>query len=148
MADLARNRKAFHDYFIDDTFECGIALLGSEVKSCRDHNITMTDAYAEVINGEVFLRNVHISVYEKASYTNHEPTRMRKLLLNKREIRKLATMTNQKGFTLIPLAFYLKNRLIKVKLGVCRGKKQHDKRQSMKERDSKRTMQKAVKASY
>ena len=144
MADLARNRKAFHDYEVTETIEAGIALVGTEVKSCRGHNVNLGDGYATVEEGEVMLHHVHISPYDKAHRDNHDPMRPRRLLLHKSEIRKLVAATRQKGMTLIPLAVYLKGPRIKVALGVCRGKSHADKRETLKRKDDERQMRQAV----
>ncbi len=144
MSDLARNKKAWHDYTVLETFEAGIALSGTEVKSCRLHNITLTDGYARVVNGQVEMHNVHISPYAMGNRHNHEPVHPRKLLLHRREIRRLATATEQRGCTLIPLSLYLKGGLVKVQLGLCKGKRQADKRESLKERDAARAVQQAL----
>lgn len=144
MSDLVHNRKAYHDYHVLDKVEAGIQLTGTEVKSCRGNHITMTDAYARVEGGEVFLYNVHINPYEQGNRENHEPTRPRKLLLHKSEIRALTVAAQQRGFTLIPLAFYLKKGRIKVLLGTCRGKTGTDKRESLKKREAQREIRRAV----
>ena len=140
MSELAKNRKAFHDYEVLETYEAGIALAGTEVKSCRDHGVNLMDGYATVDDGQVTLHNVHISPYAKGHRDNQPPTRNRRLLLHKAEIRKLATATQQKGLTLVPLAFYLKQQRIKVSLGVCRGKSTVDKRDSLKRKDDEKRM--------
>ena len=140
MSDLARNKKAFFDYQVLEKYEAGIALQGTEVKSCKNRSINFTDAYAQIVKGEVLLYNVHISTYKYGHQQNHEPMRVRKLLLHKREIRKLAMMCQQKGLTLIPLALYLKHGLVKVSLGVCRGKHKADKRESMKKAEVQKSL--------
>lgn len=145
MADLATNRKAFHNYHVQDKLEAGIALVGTEVKSCRARNISMADAYARVEKGEVFLHNVHISPYEQANQFNHDPTRPRKLLLHRTEIRKLIAATREKGLTLVPLAFYMKRGRVKVALGICRGKTKGDKRDAIRKKESDRALRRVVK---
>lgn len=137
---IAQNRKARFDYTISDTFECGIVLEGTEVKSVKNGNITFNDAFALIENGEVWLQNFHIAEYSFSSIFNHDPDRKKKLLLHKDEIKRLARKVDEKGFTLIPLEFYLKNGLVKVCLGVCKGKKQFDKRADIKDKDVKREM--------
>ena len=138
---IAENRKAHFDYFIEDTYECGIELQGTEVKSVKNGKISFPDGFAEIVNGEVFLKNVHISEYSFSSIFNHNPDRAKKLLLHKDEIKKLERKVTEKGYTLIPLNFYLKNGRVKVSLGVCKGKKQFDKRATIKQRDVNRDIQ-------
>ncbi|MCK9268242.1 MAG: SsrA-binding protein SmpB [Alkaliphilus sp.] len=135
------NRKARHDYFIEETYEAGIALAGTEVKSIRQGKINIKDGYAQVENGEVFLYNVHISPYEQGNIFNRDPLRARKLLLHKNEIKKLIGYVQQKGYALIPLSFYLKNGLVKVELGVGIGKKKYDKRQVLAKKDAERRIE-------
>jgi SsrA-binding protein len=135
---LVSNRKARHDYFILDTLEAGLVLKGTEVKSLRNGNANLQDSHAIVKNGEVWLEGMHISPYERGSYMNHDPRRTRKLLLSKREIRKLLTRVQEKGLTLIPLAIYFKGPYAKVELAVAQGKKSYDKREAIKQRDAKR----------
>ena len=144
MADIkiiAENRKARFDYFIEDTYECGIELQGTEVKSVKNGNISFPDAFAEIVNGQVWIKNFHISEYSYSSVFNHNPDRPKKLLLHKEEIKKLTRKIETKGYTLIPISFYLKKGLVKVSLGVCKGKKQYDKRATIKDRDVKRDLQ-------
>lgn len=138
---IAENRKARFDYFIEDTYECGIALQGTEVKSVKNGKISFPDGFAEIINGEVFIKNVHIAEYAFSSIFNHNPDRPKKLLLHKDEIKKIERKVTEKGYTLIPLNFYLKNGRVKVSLGVCKGKKQFDKRATIKQRDINRDIQ-------
>ena len=131
---IADNRKARHDYHIFDTYEAGLVLLGTEVKSIREGRVNLKDSYGRVENGEVFLHNLHVSPYSHRGYTEHEPLRRRKLLLTRQEIRKLTRKTLERGFTLIPVRMYFKNGLVKVVLGVAKGKKTHDKRETIKRR--------------
>jgi len=138
---IALNRKARHDYSVDDTYECGIELLGSEVKSFRDGKISFPDAWAEVVNKEVWLRSLKISENPFSSIFNHDPDRRKKLLLHKEEIKRIARKTEEKGYTLIPLSFYFKRGRVKVELGLCKGKKQYDKRADIRERDIKRDVE-------
>lgn len=145
MADIATNRKAFHDYHVLEKIEAGIQLLGTEVKSCRAGDISMADAYAYVDNEQIWLENLHINPYTNGNQFNHEPRRKRRLLLHKKEILKLAVATSQKGCTLVPLSVYLKHGLIKVKLGVCQGKTRGDKRESLKKKQADRDMRQAMK---
>ncbi|HZK27704.1 MAG TPA: SsrA-binding protein SmpB [Thermoclostridium sp.] len=138
---VSTNRKARHDYFIEETYEAGIALVGTEVKSIRQGKISIKDGYAQVENGEVFLYNVHISPYEQGNIFNRDPLRARKLLLHKNEIRKLMGYVQQKGYALIPLSFYLKDGLVKVELGVGIGKRKYDKRQVLAKKDAERRIE-------
>jgi SsrA-binding protein len=142
---LVENRKARHDYFIEEAMEAGIELVGTEVKSIRAGKANLKDSYADVKNGEIFVRNMHISHYEQGNIFNTDPLRSRKLLLHKEQINKLALYTAQKGFTLVPLSLYLKNGRVKVNLGVVRGRKDYDKRDAMLERDAKRDMDRQIK---
>lgn len=141
---IATNKKARHDYFIEDSLEVGIVLVGTEVKSIRQGKVNIKDGYARVENSEVFLYNVHISPYEKGNIFNKDPLRIRKLLLHKQEIRKLIGYVQQKGYSLIPLNIYLKDGLVKVELGVAVGKKNYDKRQDIAKKDAKRRMDKEL----
>lgn len=137
---IAENRKVRFDYFIEETYECGIELQGTEVKSVKNGSISFLDSFAEIINGEVWLKNFHISEYSFSSVFNHNPDRPKKLLLHKEEIKRLTRKIDVKGYTLIPVGFYLKNGRVKVTLGVCKGKKQFDKRATIKDRDIKRDL--------
>ena len=138
---IAENRKARFDYFIEETYECGIVLEGTEVKSVKNGNISFPDAFAEITNGEVWVKNFHISEYSFSSIFNHDPDRPKKLLLHAEEIKRLTRRVEEKGCTLIPLDFYLKDGRVKVTLGVCKGKKQYDKRAAIKDRDVQRDIQ-------
>ena len=142
---LAQNKKARHEYFILETIECGIELFGTEVKSVRQGKVNLTDSYASIDNGEVFIKGMNISPFEKGNIFNKDPLRVRKLLLHKKEIRKLIGQIQQDGLTLIPLAVYLKGSLVKVSLAVAKGKKLYDKRQEIAKRESKRDAERAVK---
>lgn len=142
---IATNKKARHDFFIDDTYEAGIELAGTEVKSIRMGKVNLRDSYAVVKNGELFLLGTHISPYEKGNIMNRDPLRTRRLLMHKKEISKLMGLTTQKGFSLIPLSFYLKNGKVKVEIGLARGKKLYDKRADLKEKAQKRDIEKAMK---
>jgi len=146
--NIAENRKARHDYFVEESFEAGIVLLGSEVKSCRAGRVNLRDGYAQVKDGEIFLYNVHISPYEQANRFNHEPLRPRKLLLHKSEIRRLFGLVREKGFTLVPLQMYFKKGKAKVQLALARGKKAYDKRDDIAARDVKREMARALRGKY
>lgn len=141
---VCQNRKARHDYHILDSVEAGIVLVGHEVKSIREHHVSLDASYAYIVDGEVWLANCNIEPYKFASYEQHEPKRKRKLLLHKRQVRSFAEKAAQKGNTLIPLKMYLKNGRVKVELCVCKGKQEHDKRQSIKEKDAKREMRDQV----
>ena len=138
---IAENRKARFDYFIEDTYECGIVLQGTEVKSVKNGNISFPDAFAEIVNGEVWVKNFHISEYSFSSIFNHNPDRPKKLLLHAEEIKRLTRRVEEKGCTLIPLDFYLKDGRVNVTLGVCKGKKMYDKRATIKDRDIQRDIQ-------
>ena len=135
------NRQAYHDYFVESTIEAGISLVGTEIKSIRDGKVNLRGAYALDRNGELWLENAHIAVYEHGNRYNHEPLRNRKLLLHKREIDQLQAKVATKGLTLIPLKLYLKGGKAKLEIGLCRGKKLYDKREAIAERDSKREME-------
>ncbi|MDD7794791.1 SsrA-binding protein SmpB [Clostridium sp. 'White wine YQ'] len=142
---LAENRKARHDYFIEEAMEAGIELVGTEVKSIRAGRINLKDAYADINNGEVFIKNMHISPYEQGNIFNVDPLRERKLLLHKEEIRRLIGLIQQEGLTLVPLSLYLKKGRVKVNLAVGRGKKNYDKRDTMLEKAHKRDVERALK---
>jgi SsrA-binding protein len=135
---VAVNRRARHDYTVNDSYECGVELLGTEVKSVRDGRISFPDAWAEVIDGEVWLRSFRIAENPFSSVFNHDPDRKKRLLLHRDEIKRITRKTEEKGYTLIPLSFYFKNRRFKVELGLCKGKKMFDKRADIRERDLKR----------
>ena len=141
---IAQNRKARHDYHVDSTLECGIVLTGTEVKSLRAGRATLTDGYATIEGGEVWLRGVHIPEYDLGTWTNHEPRRARKLLLHRDEIRKMESKVKAKGFTLIPLALYFKDGFAKVEIALATGRKSQDKRQAIAEREAKRETERAV----
>ena len=143
---IARNRRARHDYIILNTFEAGLVLTGSEVKSLRDGKANLSDAYGIVRDGEIFIINLHISQYVRASYNNHEPTRTRKLLLHKKEIGRLIGAIEKQGLTLVPLELYFKRGIAKVELALGKGKKLHDKRETERERDADREMARAVRS--
>ncbi len=142
---IVQNRKAWHDYFIEETYEAGIALVGTEVKSIRAGNINLKDSYAEINNGEIFLYKMHVSPYEKGNIFNKDPLRTRKLLMHRREIVRLTGYIRQKGYTLVPLKVYLVRNRIKIELGVARGKKLYDKRESIMKRDAERNVERAFK---
>ena len=143
--NLAENRKARHDYFVEETIEAGTALVGTEVKSIRAGKCNLKDCYADVRNGEVFIYNMHISPYEQGNIFNVDPLRERKLLLHKEQISRFNGLIAREGYTLIPLSLYLKEGKVKVALGLCRGKKNYDKRDSMLEKAHKRDMERALK---
>lgn len=140
---ITENRRARHDYFIEDTMEAGIVLQGTEVKSLRLGRVNLKDSFARVEKGEVFLYSMHISPYEQGNRFNHDPLRTRKLLMHRVEIRRLAGKVKEKGYALIPLKIYLKRGLVKVELALARGKKLYDKRQAIAERDSRREIERA-----
>ena len=137
---VARNRQAFRNYFISDRFEAGLALLGSEVKSLREGRISLSDSYAEVRDGELFLLKCHITPYACATHVNHEPLRERKLLMHKKEIQRLGVKVNERGFTIVPLEVYFHEGWAKVELGLAKGKRYHDKRETVRDRDIKRDL--------
>jgi SsrA-binding protein len=138
---ISKNRKARHDYDIEETYEVGIVLTGTEVKSVRNARVNLKDSYARIDNNEIFLYNMHISPYEQGNRFNHEPLRIRKLLMHKMEISRLYGKIKEKGYALIPLKIYLTKGLVKIELGLARGKKLYDKRRDIAERDSKREME-------
>lgn len=142
---LAENRKARHDYFVEETMEAGIELVGTEVKSIRGGKCNLKDCYADVRNGEIFILNMHISPYEQGNIFNVDPLRERKLLLHKDQIGRLAGLVSRDGYTLVPLSLYLKNGRVKVALGICKGKKNYDKRESMLEKAAKRDIERQMK---
>jgi SsrA-binding protein len=142
---ISENRKAFHDFHILETFEAGLALLGTEVKSIREGNVNLRDSFARVEAGEVWIYNVHINPYSHRGYSDHEPTRRRKLLLRRIEIRKLIGKTVEKGMTLVPTRMYFKNGYVKVSIALAKGKKAHDKRETIKRREAERETRAAVK---
>jgi SsrA-binding protein len=142
---IADNRKAFHDFHILETFEAGVVLLGTEVKAIREGNVNLRDSFARVEGGEVWIYNVHVSPYSHRGYADHEPTRRRKLLLHRREIRKLIGKTVERGMTLVPTRMYFHNGHVKVAIGLARGKKAHDKRETIKRREAERETRAAVK---
>ena len=138
--NVVTNRKALHEYFIIDRYEAGIALKGTEVKSLRQRSANLQDGYAIIKNGEIWLLGLHISPFEKGNINNHDPKRDRKLLLHKQEIRRLLGKVAEKGLTLVPLRLYFKNNIVKVELGLARGKKAYDKRETIKKRDVERQL--------
>ena len=140
---IAQNKKARHDYFIEETYEAGMVLIGTEVKSIRLGRVNLKDSYADVKQGEVYVHNMHISPYEQGNIFNRDPLRDRKLLLNRREINKLIGYIQQRGYSLIPLQIYLSHGLVKMQLAVSKGKKLYDKRRDMAKRDAKRDMERA-----
>jgi len=141
---IATNRKARHDYHIDDTFEAGMALTGTEIKSIRAGRVSLRDSFAVVKEGELWLMNAHIAPYDPGTYANHEPRRPRKLLMHRREINRITGQLQEKGFALVPLRLYLKNNLAKVELGLARGKKQYDKRAALRQKETRREIDRAV----
>ena len=142
------NRKAWHDYFIEEIYEAGIELTGTEIKSIRQGNCNIKDSYAIIKNNEIFLLNMFVSHYKQGNIFNHSETRTRKLLLHNKEIKKISEKIELQGLTLIPLKLYFKNNKLKVELAICRGKKNYDKRETIKERDIKRAVEKQLKNRY
>ena len=145
---IAENRKARHDYFVIETYEAGISLAGTEVKSIRGGNVNLKDSYCEIDGGELFALGVHISPYEQGNIFNKDPLRPKKLLMHKREIMKLTGLVSREGYTLIPLSLYFKGSHVKVAIGLCKGKKLYDKREDAARRDADRDIEKAMKSRY
>ena len=145
IKQIAANKKAYHEYFVLERFEAGIELIGTEVKSIRGGNINLKDSFCTVKDGELFVRGMHISPYEHGNRYNRDPVRPRKLLMHKREILKLNAKVMQDGLTLIPLSVYLSNSLVKVEIGLCKGKKLHDKRDVQAEKETKRNIERTLK---
>ncbi len=145
VKQIASNRKAFHEYFVLDRYEAGIELFGTEVKSIRGGNLNLKDSYCYVKNGEIFVRGMHISPYEKGNIFNRDPDRDRRLLMHKREILKLNARVMQDGITLVPLSVYFKDSRVKLEIGLCKGKQLHDKRDSAAKKDANREIERALK---
>ena len=145
---ISVNRQAYHDYFVDETFEAGLALTGTEVKSIRAGHVNLRGAFARVRQEEAWLEGMHIAIYEQGTYMNHDPLRPRKLLLHRREINRLVGKIQSKGLTLIPLRLYFSHNRVKVELGLCRGKKLYDKREAIQKRESDRELARALKQRY
>ena len=143
---IAQNKQAYHDYFVDEKYEAGIELFGTEVKSIRAGKVNLKESYCDIKDGEVFVVGMHISPYEQGNVFNKDPLRPKKLLLHKKEILKLFGLVSQKGYTLVPLQIYLKNSRVKIEIGLCRGKKLYDKRDDMARNDAKRDMERAFKS--
>ena len=142
---IAENRKAFHDYFVEESFEAGIELCGTEVKALRQGGVNLKDAWCAVVEGEMYINGMHISPYEKGNIFNRDPLRVRKLLMHKREIMKLGGLVTQKGYTLVPLSLYFSGKNVKVEIGLCRGKKLYDKRDAAAEKQANREMDRRIK---
>ena len=142
---VTTNRQAYHDYFVEETYEAGLELRGTEVKSIRASHVNLRGAYARLKDGEVWLEGAHIAEYEQGTYMNHDPLRPRRLLLHRREIDRLVGKVQAKGLTLIPLKLYFKHNRVKVEVGLCRGKKLYDKREAIKERETARELQRVTK---
>ena len=145
IKEIAQIRKAFHDYFVLEKYEAGIELAGTEVKSVRAGQVNMKDSYCSIKNGELFLRGMHISPYEKGNIFNRDPVRVRRLLMHKREINRLNSQVMQQGVALIPLSLYFKDSKVKVEIGVCKGKKLYDKREASAKKDAQRDMDRVMK---
>jgi SsrA-binding protein len=145
IKNISQNKKARHDYFVEESFEAGIELVGTEVKSLRGGGVNLKDSWCEIKDGELFVRQMHISPYEQGNIFNREPMRPRKLLMHRREISRLAGLVATKGLTLIPLSVYFKGSRVKLQLGLCRGKKLYDKREDMQKRDAKREIDREMK---
>lgn len=145
MPVLARNKKAFHDYFIEDRFEAGIELVGTEVKSIKAGKVSIKESFIRVIKNEIFIMNMHVTPYEFGNIHNEPETRVRKLLLKRKEIEKISSRIKEQGYTVMPLSIYTKQRLVKIEIGLAKGKKLYDKRESLKIRDQERDMRKVRK---
>ncbi|MBE6842082.1 MAG: SsrA-binding protein SmpB [Oscillospiraceae bacterium] len=143
---ISENRKARHDYFILESFEAGIELVGTEVKSLRQGGVNLKDSWCSIDNGEIFIKGMHISPYEKGNIFNRDPMRVRKLLMHKREIDKLYGTIKRDGLTLVPISIYFKGSRVKIQVGLCRGKKLHDKREAVAQRDAKREIDRMIKS--
>lgn len=144
-ATIAQNRKAFFDYFVLESLEAGIELCGTEVKSVRNGNVNLKDAWCDIVNGELIVKQMHISPYDHGNIFNRDPIRPRRLLLHKKEIMRMLGMVKQQGVTVIPLSMYFKGSLVKMQIGICKGKKNYDKRDSMAKRDADRNIERAIK---
>lgn len=145
MKTIAQNKKARHDYFVEETYEAGIELCGTEVKSLRAGRVNLKDSWCSIIDGEIFVNGMHISPYEQGNIFNRDPMRVRKLLMHKKEILKLYGTVKQMGYSLIPISLYFKDSKVKLQVGLCKGKKLYDKRADMAERSAKRDMERAIK---
>lgn len=145
MKTIAQNKKARHDYFVEETYEAGIELCGTEVKSLRAGRVNLKDSWCSIVDGEIFVNGMHISPYEQGNIFNRDPMRVRKLLMHKKEILKLYGTVKQTGYSLIPISLYFKDSKVKLQVGLCKGKKLYDKRADMTERSAKRDMERAVK---
>lgn len=145
MKTIAQNKKARHDYFVEETYEAGIELCGTEVKSLRAGRVNLKDSWCSIVDGEIFVNGMHISPYEQGNIFNRDPMRVRKLLMHKKEILKLYGTVNQTGYSLIPISLYFKDSKVKLQVGLCKGKKLYDKRADMAERSAKRDMERAIK---
>ncbi len=148
MKIVAQNKKAYHDFFILDTFEAGIELQGTEIKSVRKGSVNLKDSFIRIKNDEAYIENMHIAPYEQGNRFNHEPLRTRKLLLHKKEIKKLQKEVKESGLTIVPTKLYFNTAKLKVEIALVRGKKLYDKRQDLKEKDSKRDIERALKNAY
>lgn len=145
---IATNKKAYHDYFVEETFEAGIELKGSEVKSLRNGRVNLKDSWCSIVKGEIFVNGMHISVYEQGATWCKDPLRVRKLLMHKKEIMKLFGQEQQQGYSIIPLSLYFKGSRVKVQIGLCKGKKLYDKRADVAKKDAKRSIERALKEQY
>lgn len=145
LRTIAQNKKAFHDYFVEESIESGIELCGTEVKALRQGKANLKDAWCSIVKGELFVNGMHISPYEQGNIFNRDPLRVRRLLVHKREISRMFDLIKRDGYTLIPLSIYFKGSMVKVQVGICKGKKQYDKRQDMAERTAKRDIDRAIK---
>ena len=144
IKSVAQNRKAWHDYFVEEKYECGLALFGTEVKSIRQGRVNLKESWAQIRGGEIWVEGMHISPYDKGNIFNRDPDRDRRLLMHKREIRKLHALIKQDGYALVPLSVYFKDSRVKLELGLCRGKAEHDKRDTIAKRDADRDIRRAL----
>lgn len=145
LRTIAQNKKAFHDYFVEESMEAGIELTGTEVKSLRKGSVNLKDSWCSIVKGEIFINGMHISPYEQGNIFNRDPLRVRRLLMHRREIMRLFGIVKQEGYSLIPISVYFKGSRVKVQVGLCKGKKNYDKRQDMANRDAKRDIERAIK---
>lgn len=148
LKTIAQNKKAYHDYFVEESFEAGIELTGTEVKSLRQGRVNLKDSWCSIVDGEIFVNGMHISPYEQGNIFNRDPMRVRRLLMHKKEILRLFGITKQEGYSLIPLSLYFKDSRVKVQVGLCKGKKLYDKRADMAEKSAKRDIERTMKERF
>ena len=148
LKTIAQNKKAYHDYFVEETFEAGIELCGTEVKPIRGGRVNLKDSWCSIVEGEIFINGMHISPYEQGNIFNRDPMRVRKLLMHKREINRLYGTVKQEGYSIIPISLYFKDSRVKVQIGLCKGKKLYDKREDMARKTAKRDVERAMKEQF